>query len=190
MDVVHSDTPSRSECHCVTGMQMYKVQQVCTYFISSPLNQLFRPSAGPYCPGAISKPCFPALCTHPPARASPPDIAAYSLTRASSSGRKCRIRPWMGHAKASPRAMGSSASYSPQELCDRTEVECERHIEEDVEHTANTVPLDLLGQLLKHIDLSCSCLTLLKPLHHLRSPHTSFSARRALATTFVLIEFG
>ena len=58
-----------------------------------------------YWPGEINSPCFPASCAHPPASASLPAFALKSFTRFSSSGRKCRIRPWMGQAKASPRAI-------------------------------------------------------------------------------------
>lgn len=58
-----------------------------------------------YWPGAINMPFFAASGSQPPASASPPLARPYSLTRASSSGRKCRIRPWMGQANASPRAI-------------------------------------------------------------------------------------
>ena len=58
----------------------------------------------PHCPGAINLPSARASCFHPPARAAPPDCSAYFCIRASSSGRKWRMRPWMGQANASPRA--------------------------------------------------------------------------------------
>lgn len=58
-----------------------------------------------HCPGATNSPRFCASCAHPPARASPPCASAYPFTRASSSGRKWRTRPWRGQAKASPRAV-------------------------------------------------------------------------------------
>lgn len=57
-----------------------------------------------YWPGATSWPLALVSCAQPPARGSPPDFCAKSCMRFSSSGLKCRMRPWMGHAKASPRA--------------------------------------------------------------------------------------
>lgn len=68
-----------------------------------------------YWPGAISRPFFCASCSQPPVRAVPPFCAVKSLIRASSSGRKCLIRPWIGQANASPSAVWTTTS----QLCGR-----------------------------------------------------------------------
>lgn len=62
-----------------------------------------------YCPGDVSCPCLAVSCAQPPAKGVPPFFSAYSAILASNSGRKCLIRPWIGHAKASPRAIVWSA---------------------------------------------------------------------------------
>lgn len=58
-----------------------------------------------YCPGEIRRPCALESCAQPPARTGPPFFCANCSIRFSNSGRKCRIRPWIGHANASPRAI-------------------------------------------------------------------------------------
>lgn len=54
--------------------------------------------------------------------------------------------------------------------------------------TANSVTLNLLGQLLQHINLTLSSLSLLKSLHDLLRPLAALSARCALAATLVSVE--
>jgi hypothetical protein len=54
--------------------------------------------------------------------------------------------------------------------------------------TANSVTLNLLGQLLEHVNLTLTALTLLETLHDLLSPLASLTARCALAATLVAVE--
>lgn len=63
-------------------------------------------------PGEISFPWALAPWSQPPASAAPPDCFAKLCILASSSGRKWRMRPWMGQAKASPKASNRSQSRS------------------------------------------------------------------------------
>ena len=56
------------------------------------------------------------------------------------------------------------------------------------EHTTNRMPLDLLRELLQHIDLALSCIPLLEPLHHIHDPVTPLTTRRTLPAALMLIE--
>lgn len=71
----------------------------------------YRYSACTYMPGEMSLPFLPESCSQPPANASPPVSCANFCMRASSSGLKWRMRPWMGQANASPRATHPSANH-------------------------------------------------------------------------------
>jgi hypothetical protein len=55
-------------------------------------------------------------------------------------------------------------------------------------HTTNSVTLNLLGELLEHINLTLTGLTVLESLHHLLRPLATLSARCALAATLVAVE--
>ena len=54
--------------------------------------------------------------------------------------------------------------------------------------TADGVSLDLLRQLLEHVNLAIPRLALFEPLHDLFGPFTPLAARRALAAAFVAEE--
>ena len=54
--------------------------------------------------------------------------------------------------------------------------------------TTDSMPLDLLGQFLEHIDFPLPRHAGLEPLHDLFRPFTAFSARRTLPATLVLVE--
>jgi hypothetical protein len=59
---------------------------------------------------------------------------------------------------------------------------------EGLSQSANSVTLNLLGELLEHVNLTLTGLTLLKSLHHLLCPLATLSARCALAATLVAVE--
>lgn len=129
-----------------------------------------------YCPGDTSLPCALVSDFHPPASAAPPFSAANFCILASSSGLKWRMRPWMGQAKASPRAVILISTVTSISLRIMWLL------------TANCVALDLLGQLLQHVNLPLATLTLLKSLHDLLSPLAALTARRALTARLVSVE--
>lgn len=54
--------------------------------------------------------------------------------------------------------------------------------------SADSVTFDLLGELLEHVNLPLTALTLLESAHDLLSPLAALSARSALAATFVAVE--
>lgn len=56
--------------------------------------------------------------------------------------------------------------------------------------SADGVTLDLLGQLLEHVDLTLAGLTLLHTLHHLHGPLAALTAGSALTARLVLVEGG
>ena len=54
----------------------------------------------------------------------------------------------------------------------------------------DSMSLDLLGQLPKHVDLGVVCLSDLEASHHVREPTGALPAGRALAAALVLVELG
>ena len=77
-----------------------------------------------YCPGLISSPCLSLPGAHPPPKASAPFWALYSCTLFSSSGLKCRMSPWTGHANASPSAVMMLASNHSTRMWDPYHKSC------------------------------------------------------------------
>ena len=59
-----------------------------------------------------------------------------------------------------------------------------------VTQSANGVTLNLVRELLKHVDFGEVSVAKLHALEHVDHPSCSLSARRALSTTFVLVELG
>ena len=112
-----------------------------------------------------------------PPNMTAPSRARKSAIRFSTSGRKCRIKPWMGHAAASPNAQIVRPS-----TC-----------------LLYTVIIISIGrgkkkggrdarQLQKHVDLALVSTALDKTVHHVHHPCGAFSAWRALATRLVFVE--
>ena len=61
---------------------------------------------------------------------------------------------------------------------------------EGLTQSANGVTLDLLGELLHHVDLTSAGLTLLETLHDLVGPLGTLTARCALSARLVVVELG
>ena len=59
-----------------------------------------------------------------------------------------------------------------------------------VTQSANGMTLNLVRELLKHVDFGEVRVAKLHALEHVDHPSCSLSARRALSTTFVLVELG
>ena len=57
-----------------------------------------------------------------------------------------------------------------------------------VSESADRMPLNLLGQLVEHIDLPLVRAALDEPVHHLLEPGRALAARRALSARLVLVE--
>lgn len=61
---------------------------------------------------------------------------------------------------------------------------------EGLSQSADGVALDLLGELLEHVDFTLLGVAGFETLHHLKRPLASLAARRALAAALVLVEGG
>ena len=59
-----------------------------------------------------------------------------------------------------------------------------------ITQSADGVTLNLVRELLKHVNFSKVCVAKFHALEHVDHPSCSLSARRALSTTFVLVKLG